>query len=380
MANAWGVVAVASGAVTAVSHHITSYALVAGLLVFVVAQLFLPRSARTWRVPLVFAVIAAMVAGWDLGVATATLKYIKPIIDSLLDQHGVLPNSTRKGVSGNLPFVDSLWEYASTLLLVVLTPFGAWQLWKARRGGENAVSLGLGLGALSIFIVLVVRVASGDGGELAGRAMTFALIPVSFVVAAVVVGRVRGRSDRPKHGSRRFGSRGLALLGTIALVVLAVGGIAGGLPSYYARLPGPYRVSAYERSVDEHNLDAATWAAGKLPHGSGLASDDFTAALFSSLGYQAYLRNVAGLFLSLRYTAADRTLVADDRIMYVVTDARVTQQLPAAGFYFSPDPHQGNYKKPLSSATIGKFNEIPGVSRVFDDGTIVIYDLAGAGK
>ena len=110
----------ASGAVTVVSHHITSYALVAILFAFVIVQPFLPRSARSWRVVVVFLAVAAMVVGWDLGVATATLSYIKPIIDALLGRHGVLPNSHKQGVSGTLPVVDSVWEYASTLLLVVL--------------------------------------------------------------------------------------------------------------------------------------------------------------------------------------------------------------------------------------------------------------------
>jgi hypothetical protein len=379
-ANAWGVVAVACGAVTVVSHHVTSYVLVAVLLAFSVAQLFLPRETRTWRVPALFGVIAAMVIGWDLGIATATWAYIKPILDSLFGQKGILPNSQKKGVAGSLPRIDTIWEYLSTLLLVVLTPFGAWQAWKARRGKSNAVTLGLGVGALSIFVVLVVRVASGDGGELAGRAMSFALIPVSLVVAAIVVGRVRKKRDRPKHGLRRYQNYGLAAVGTAFLVVLAVGGIAGGLPSYYARLPGPYRVSAYERSVDAHNIDASVWAAANLPHGGGIASDDFTASMFSSLGYQAYQRNISALFLSSSYTTADRSIVTEKRITYVVGDKRITEQLPAAGYYFSPDPHQGNYKKPLPSQTIDKYNDIPGVSRVFDDGTIVIYDLAGAPK
>jgi hypothetical protein len=172
----------------------------------------------------------------------------------------------------------------------------------------------------------------------------------------------------------------MAVIGTGVLVVLAVGGIAGGWPSYYARLPGRHLVSAYERSVDEHNLDAAAWAAAKLPRGGGVASDDFTESMFSSLGNQAYQRNLAGLFLTTSYTAADRSLVKNKRITYVVADSRITEQLPAAGFYFSPDPHQGNYKKPLARASIDKFNSVPGVSRVFDDGTIVIYDLAGAAK
>jgi hypothetical protein len=380
VANAWGAVAIASGAVTVVSHHITSYALVGLLLLFVIVQLFVPRPARSWRVPIVFVVVAAMVVGWDLGVATATLSYIKPIIDSLLGRHGILPNSHKQGVAGTLPVADTVWEYASTLLLVVLVLLGAWQAWKARARDSNAVSLGLSLGALSIFIVLIVRVASGDGSELAGRAMSFALIPISIVCAAVIIDRVRRKPDRPKHGVRRFQNFGMAVFGTCVLVVLAVGGIAGGWPSYYARLPGPHLVSGYERSVDEHNLDAAAWAAAKLPRGGGVASDDFTESMFSSLGNQAYQRNLADLFLTTSYTAADRSLVKNKRITYVVADSRITEQLPAAGFYFSPDPHQGNYKKPLARASIDKFNSVPGVSRVFDDGTIVIYDLAGAAK
>jgi hypothetical protein len=380
VANAWGAVAIAAGAVTAVSHHITSYALVAILLLFVVVQPFLPRPVRSWRVLVVLLVVAAMVVGWDLGVATSTLSYIRPIIDSLLGRHGALPNSHKQGAAGNLPLSDTIWEYASTLLLVILAPLGAWQVWKARRGGGNAVSLGLGLGALTIFIVLVVRVASGDGGELAGRAMSFALIPISIVCAVVIIDRVRKKPGRPKHGIRRFQNFGMAVVGTCILVVLAVGGIAGGWPSYYARLPGPYRVSAYERSVDQHNLDAAAWAAATLPRGGGVASDDFTESMFSSLGNQAYQRNLADLFLTTSYTAGNRSLVKDRRITYVVADKRITEQRPASGFYFSPDPHQGDYKKPLAPATIDKFNAVPGVSRVFDDGTIVIYDLAGAGK
>ena len=102
--------------------------------------------------------------------------------------------------------------------------------------------------------------------------------------------------------------------------------------------------------------------------------------MFSSLGNQAYQRNLANLFLTTSYTAADRSLVRVKRLTYVVADKRITEQLPASGFYFSPDPHQGDYKKPLAPVTIDKFNTVPGVSRIFDDGTIVIYDLAGAAK
>jgi hypothetical protein len=100
--------------------------------------------------------------------------------------------------------------------------------------------------------------------------------------------------------------------------------------------------------------------------------------MFSSIGRQAYVLGVADLFFSPRYTNADRRLVHRKQLTFVVADRRITEQLPAAGFYFSPDPRQGRYKKPLPASSIDKFNTVPGVSRIFDDGTLVVYDLEGA--
>ena len=56
----------------------------------------------------------------------------------------------------------------------------------------------------------------------------------------------------------------------------------------------------------------------------------------------------------------------------------MTQQLPAEGSYFEDDPLAGHYAKPLPSAALSKFDAIPGVSRIFDDGVIVIYAMQGS--
>jgi hypothetical protein len=186
-----------------------------------------------------------------------------------------------------------------------------------------------------------------------------------------------GRMRKESHYGRGW-KRALPFGGLTTLIVLALGGIAGGSPSYYARLPGPFKVSAYERSVDAHNLDASAWAAQTLSPNNGVASDIFTESMFSSLGHQAYVLGVANLFLTPTYGNADQRLVKEKRITLVVTDERTTEQLPAAGNYFSPDPRQGRYKKPLSRTDVNKFNDVPGISRIFDDGTIVVYDLRGA--
>jgi hypothetical protein len=43
--------------------------------------------------------------------------------------------------------------------------------------------------------------------------------------------------------------------------------------------------------------------------------------------------------------------------------------------YFPVDPNVGNYTRPLPLADLTKFNQVPGVARIYDSGNIVIYDL-----
>jgi hypothetical protein len=168
------------------------------------------------------------------------------------------------------------------------------------------------------------------------------------------------------------------LVGTAVVVAIAIGGITGGYPNFYSRMPGPFLMGAWERSVDSHNIDAATWAAERMSPHNGVASDFFTGQIMDALGYQDSRRNIADLFLSLEYTASDRALVRHNHVAYVVIDRRITKLLPTGGFYFADDPGKGLYSTPLPAAAIDKFETVPGVSRVFDDGTIVIYALKGS--
>jgi hypothetical protein len=56
----------------------------------------------------------------------------------------------------------------------------------------------------------------------------------------------------------------------------------------------------------------------------------------------------------------------------------MTRLLPAVGYYFAADPGRDFYSSPVPEAAVDKFTTIPGVSRIYDDGTIVIYDFKGA--
>jgi hypothetical protein len=388
-ANTWAVVSIACGAAVAVSHHVTGFWLVGTLLVFCVAQLLLPKGVRTLRVPIVFVAVAATVIVWDLVVATSTLAYFKPVIQAFIGgkpyrpprQIGatsVITGTLKRGPNGNARPVDSAIEYVSILILMALAPLGALKIWRDRRDGLRAVGLGLAISSMSIFVIVVLRLGAANGTVLAARSLTFIMIPISFV-CAVMMGRSLAndgtRLPRVTNLARRMWT---PLTKTAVIVVLALGGIAGGYPNYYSRLPGPYLVAAWERSIDSHNLTAASWVRTSLRSNAGLASDFFTAQTLSALGHKYNRKNTAGLFLTSQFTSADFEILRTSHVRYVVVDKRITTMLPNVGYYFAADPARRFYSKPLPRIAIDKFNSIPGVSRIYDDGTIIIYDFLGA--
>jgi len=383
VAVAWGFGAVASGSVVAVSHHITSYALIALLLCFEVAQLLLPRSARHRGLIPVLIAIAAIMAFWELRIATDTFGYIKPVVQSLIGVGQTAKPSAH--VTSHAPATptpttargDTIAEYAGILFLVGLTLLGVWRLWRARTSVMSPAMLAMLVGSLGLFVVFSLRVVSANGGELTGRALTFVLIPVSVVCAAAILGPRTSREVTGDRNLKRFRNFVFGAFSTALIVILAVAGIAGGWPPFYARLPGPFLVGAWERSIDQHNLAAASWVSDTLPRDYGIASDIFTEGVISSLGHEADVMTVAKLFLSQHYTNADRNFVRVNQISFVAVDRRITQQTPADGVYFSDDPN-GFYSKPLSKADVDKFEHVPGVSKIYSDGTIVIYSLIGS--
>ncbi len=64
-------------------------------------------------------------------------------------------------------------------------------------------------------------------------------------------------------------------------------------------------------------------------------------------------------------------------VWFVETDSRLTKSLPPAGTYF---PGETTFDtKTIAPAALSKYNHIDGVSRIYDDGDIVIYDLVNWG-
>lgn len=375
--SAWGIVAVLCASVTVVSHHVTSYALVAFLLLMVLVLIVLRRGIQLdWRVVMVLAIAIGVTALWDLGVATATVAYFQPFVASLLATsigHAGALHTT--GPSG--PLFDLGAEYASVLLLCCLAPIGVWRIWHLTDRPRRRLTQSVAVLSIGLAVALGLRLLGSQGAELYGRATTFVMIPLSLVAAFAI---------RPGKWQRKFRIRigwsakrvRWSAAGTIIIIILGVGGVAGGWPPAYARLPGPFLAEAWERSVDQHELDLANWAATRLPPDNGIASDFTTSSVLASIGHQAAPDNIASLFLSKGFVPSARAVVRQQAVTLIVVDKRLSDQLPADGSYFSDDPHAGAYRSPIPAGELSKFQSVSGLSQVFDDGTMSVYDVVGS--
>jgi hypothetical protein len=87
--------------------------------------------------------------------------------------------------------------------------------------------------------------------------------------------------------------------------------------------------------------------------------------------------DVTPIFLSTSLSDYDTSILRQVRIRYVVVDLRLSQALPALGFYFEEgEPGSFQYTAPIPREALTKFGAIRQINRVFDSGDIVIYDVA----
>ena len=85
------------------------------------------------------------------------------------------------------------------------------------------------------------------------------------------------------------------------------------------------------------------------------------------------------LFFSPTIGMQELSTLQRKHLQYILVDRRLSTALPINGTYFeSGEPNAGQHKEPLDLNLLEKFNWIPRVSRLFDSGDIVIYDLSYA--
>jgi hypothetical protein len=167
------------------------------------------------------------------------------------------------------------------------------------------------------------------------------------------------------------------------LAILTVGGVIVGLPGW-ARLPGPYLVSADGRSVESEGIAAAEWARDVLGAGNVMVADRVNSILMSTYGQQELVTTyetrlpLRRLYLVPEVGPVQRQIVRDGQIRYLVIDRRLSTGLPVVGHYYDRGERRllGSQYVPLDPQLLAKWDSQPEVSRIFDSGNIQLYDVS----
>ena len=124
-------------------------------------------------------------------------------------------------------------------------------------------------------------------------------------------------------------------------------------------------------------MEAARWQRRILGPGHRVGGDVTAVSLASTYGRQDPVRETAPLFYAAVWGLAEDDLVHDLDLDCLVVDRRLGTHLPQSDSYFENDPEAGRITHPLTAQQLGKFDSLIDVDRLYDNGTIRIYRMAG---
>ena len=235
--------------------------------------------------------------------------------------------------------------------------------------GARPLALLVGLVA-AIYPVIPGGHLTRATAEVGDRAAGFV-----FVGIAVVLGAWWWRKQRRRLATTLF---------VAACTITFLGDIVLGAGPTSGQLPGTYQVSADSRSVDADNLAAAEWLTVGVPRDSIVYGDRVSGALASAYGGQQNVMHVSTgidasrLLLAPTYTSEDRALIRRADLDYLLVDQRLSGGLPHQQVYIESGEYDGqNRRKPVSAAALEKFRSVPDAERVYDNGSVAIYDVRG---
>jgi hypothetical protein len=375
------VAAIVSLAATIVTHHATSWLVLAFLWLWVVGTRGADRRVLVWGGLAGIGLLAA----WSGAVFSRLVEYFGPVVVGSFQ--GLI--SSLGGSSQRQLFADTsgsqtpMLERAALIVYALICTAtalaaGVILLRDAWRSRNLATGI-LGVLALAYPATLAGRFAPA-ASEVGDRASTFLFLPLALAAAAVVEMYVFTRPVRLRSSK----VPPIAVVGiTTAIVVAYFGGILLGSGADWSRLPGPYLVEADYRSADAENRAAVQWAGDALPAGSRIVADRYPAAMLSGetrlfpMIEPEHGLEPASLYFSLAWGAGQTRIVRGLGIRYLYVDSRLSQDLPRFGAYFSA--RETPTLERLSTAALNKFASVPGLTAVYRHGPITIYDTKGIG-
>ncbi|RKS71301.1 O-antigen/teichoic acid export membrane protein [Motilibacter peucedani] len=366
--------AAALASATAATHHLTAVLLVASLLGWLVLELLL-RAKGERRDALGLAVLGAVGAAAVVLVAAnpgnPVVSYLWSIVTSSSNDVGALT----RGQQTKSVFKDSagtssyLWEKALILAALALVTVGLVPaLLRSREWLRRRVPLAVLLSLVAcLFPIIPAGHLTRATAEVGDRSSGFVFFGVAFVFGWWLW----RRTLRARTAAVLAAALGIVMLGN---VVLGAGPVS-------EQLPGAYQISADARSVDSDNLAAAQWLHDNVKGDTRVYADRVSGLLAAGVGGMFTVRHISTdidasrLILDPEFTAADVALIKQARISYVVVDQRDSNSLPHEDVYIESGEFGSPRTAPVPAAALHKFDTVRGVTKVYDNGSIAIYDV-----
>ena len=320
--------------------------------------------------PWPFAVFGILLAVfWLFVVASATVGYLSPVLGDAFNAIGNTiggsdePRALFQGGGASVaptPLAARALAVLAVAVLLAGLPFGLRTLWRKYR--QEPFALLFGLAAVAFFATLALRLAPA-AWETANRASEFLFVGLAFILAGACVEALRRWPGLPW-------ARPL-LAAAIALVL--VGGAISGWP-WDSQLARPLRAAAATGTISSPPLSMARWAQG-LPDGRFAASTADAGLLLDPGGKTA----LAGSSPDVEDVLDEEGLASwmvpllrRNDIRYIAVDRRPVSSDSLRGYYFSRRDDGEELRPP---SVVDKFEEVPGISRVYDNGPITVFDL-----
>ncbi len=329
-------------------------------------------NAQTIHPPVELTLVAFAITGiWLVSVASLTIGYLAPVLGGAITEFMrlIVGESAPKQVFRSIPGRETpIWErimaFGAIGLILMGLPFGWIQLWRQHR--MNIVSLVLGTAVLAYPVTLAMRLTQ-KGTETSNRSSEFLFVAISVVIALGIAEIWLFH----RHSWKR------SLVAVIYLTAIFIGGMVVGF-AHWTRMPGPYQVGGDTRAIQLQSIEAAKWALDSLGPGNRVISDGTNRILMGSYGRQNMVSGVSWVFFSPKVEKEERSALGKNEIQYLVVDRRLSMAVPVNGNYFeSGEPGAGNHSDPIELVLLEKFDLVEGASRCFDSGDIIIYDMSG---
>jgi len=368
--RAWAAPVLLAMTAIVVTHHLTSYATAVTLAALSLAYWYVHR---TWqrRNPWPFAVFGALLAlAWLIAVASSTVGYLSPVINNAVNAvvHTIVGEDAPRGLFESAsptipptPLGAKAFSFLAVALLAAGLPFGLRELW--RRFRRQPFAILFGIAAVAFFGTLALRLTP-PAWETGNRLSEFLFIGLAFVLGCACVWAL----------SRRLAGAATRPLIAAAIAVVLVGGSISGWP-WDSLLAQPMQISTEGRTVSSPPLALAEWAQHEVPEGRFAAATADAGLLLVPGGKTAFAGtspDVEDLLDEEKLVGWELPLLRRNGIRYIAVDRREIASDTLRGYYFAK---RGEELQLRSKSVVSKFNPLPGVSRVYTNGLITVFEL-----